>query len=672
MTAAMSLTGIVTLSPSGDTTGATDLANLQAALTTAANNLILPPLASARVFQNEIVFLPGVYFFTSTIALPASTTASGLVLSAYKAGLAWLDYNPATSQPMFTNQAILGLTFRGLEFSSHDQNSGFINHQEQAGLSNIQSPFIDQCSFQGFKYMCRFTGGNNNSENRWNQVSASHCGAWAYTPALANCSITSGSSTITIRNAGQGDVQTGDTGTLSVAVAPLTTHTQYYVINAQPLANPPTFELSTTAPGTTQTPVVFTAAGTPQFQNANDQFLNYNFAGICQHDNGIGPIINLSFGGGVTIEHFDCSAFSPTSPCTFVGSISGNTLTVSSITGGSLAIGQLLEGIAGTPILAGTFIQAFGTGTGGIGTYTVAPSQTVASGTSMMVVVPLVNLLNTTHAGGVTSYNCNHMRIEFTNNVGRRMFSQWGGGGVIIENDIDESSQADSRLATNINAVYAPGNAAFPTIKVMNSSLAGQNAMVAFGDSFNFSQSILYENISLLNQTTARAFMLTPSGNVNIVGFPIVEFNKIYNGGSVSGTFKRIPDCTLNGLLSSGSSLVQRSGSLLNQNELPANGDSVEVQFPQGALALSLTINIPASSATGAFSYTLQTTESTPTVLATITGTSAGAALSETIALTPGPFFMGTLAQAQLKLTDTETRTTSVTVNALLLNYVGG
>jgi hypothetical protein len=65
----------------------------------------------------------------------------------------------------------------------------------------------------------------------------------------------------------------------------------------------------------------------------------------------------------------------------------------------------------------------------------------------MMVVVPLVNLLNTTHAGGVTSYNCNHMRIEFTNNVGRRMYAQWGSG-VIIENDIDESSQSFQRPAT--------------------------------------------------------------------------------------------------------------------------------------------------------------------------------------------------------------------------------
>jgi hypothetical protein len=669
----MSSTGIVTLSPSGDTTGATDLANLQAALTMLANNLILPPLAAQEVYQSEIVFLPGVYFFTSTIALPTAR-ASGLVLSAYRAGLAWLDYNPASSQPMFTNTHVLGLTFRGLQFSSHDENSGFINHQEQAGTSNIQSPFLDQCAFMGFKYMCRFTGGNNNSENRWNNVTASKCGTWVLVPALANCSMTSGSSTITITNPGQGDVQTGDTGTLLTAVAPLTTGTSYFVINANPNANPPTFELSTTGLATTQTPVVFTAAGTPQFQNTTDQFLNYNFAGICQHDNGIGPIINLSMGGGVTIEHFDCSSYSPPSPCTFVGGISGQTLTVSSITSGTLAIGELLEGVSGTPIVAGTFITAFGTGTGGTGTYTVSVTQTVSTGTSMMVVVPLVNLLNTAHAGGVTSYNCNHMRIEFTNNVGRRMFSQWGSG-AIIENDIDESSQALQRPATNINAVYSITNLAGPTIRVMNSSLAGQNAVVTTGNNFQFGSSILYENITLLQQTTARGFMLTPTNDSspNVAGIPVIEFSKLLNPSSASGTFKTISDCTMNGLLSAGASLVQRSGSIINNDGvLPDSGNSIEVQFPQGALALSVTINIPASSATGAFSYTLETTESTPTVLARITGSNAGAAFAETVALTPGPFFMGTLAQAQLKLTDTETRATTVRVNALLLNYVGG
>ena len=64
----------------------------------------------------------------------------------------------------------------------------------------------------------------------------------------------------------------------------------------------------------------------------------------------------------------------------FVGSISGTTLTVTSITSGAIALGQT---ITGTGVSAGTTIVAFKSGAGGnineAGTYTVNINQTVAS-----------------------------------------------------------------------------------------------------------------------------------------------------------------------------------------------------------------------------------------------------------------------------------------------------
>lgn len=69
---------------------------------------------------------------------------------------------------------------------------------------------------------------------------------------------------------------------------------------------------------------------------------------------------------------------------TFVGSISGTTLTVSSVVSGTLDTGQLITGpgvSASPPGSAATYITALGTGTGGAGTYTVSVSQTVASST---------------------------------------------------------------------------------------------------------------------------------------------------------------------------------------------------------------------------------------------------------------------------------------------------
>jgi hypothetical protein len=64
----------------------------------------------------------------------------------------------------------------------------------------------------------------------------------------------------------------------------------------------------------------------------------------------------------------------------FMGSISGTTLTVTSVQQGTLAVGQRVVGmLANSGVVVSTNITALGTGSGGIGTYTVNNSQTVAS-----------------------------------------------------------------------------------------------------------------------------------------------------------------------------------------------------------------------------------------------------------------------------------------------------
>lgn len=60
------------------------------------------------------------------------------------------------------------------------------------------------------------------------------------------------------------------------------------------------------------------------------------------------------------------------------GSIATTVLTVTAVTSGTLGIGSVLSG---SGVTAGTTITALGTGTGGVGTYTVSVSQTAASTT---------------------------------------------------------------------------------------------------------------------------------------------------------------------------------------------------------------------------------------------------------------------------------------------------
>jgi hypothetical protein len=69
---------------------------------------------------------------------------------------------------------------------------------------------------------------------------------------------------------------------------------------------------------------------------------------------------------------------STAAPAIVTADISGTTMTVSAVTSGTLQIGQTIEGAG---VTNGTIIKAFGTGSGGTGTYTVSASQTVASTT---------------------------------------------------------------------------------------------------------------------------------------------------------------------------------------------------------------------------------------------------------------------------------------------------
>jgi hypothetical protein len=70
------------------------------------------------------------------------------------------------------------------------------------------------------------------------------------------------------------------------------------------------------------------------------------------------------------------------------GSIAGTTLTITVATTGTLAVGSIIEG---TGVTVGTSITALGTGTGGVGTYTVSVSQNASStaiSSAIIVTVP--------------------------------------------------------------------------------------------------------------------------------------------------------------------------------------------------------------------------------------------------------------------------------------------
>jgi hypothetical protein len=106
------------------------------------------------------------------------------------------------------------------------------------------------------------------------------------------------------------------------------------------------------------------------------------------------------FGGIFVVTAASGNTFSfalPTS--TFNGSVSGTTLTVTNVTSGSIYVGQV---ITGGGITAGTTITGLLSGTGGLGTYTISSSQTIAS-TTLTTSFPTVPY--TAVIGGVAKSN---------------------------------------------------------------------------------------------------------------------------------------------------------------------------------------------------------------------------------------------------------------------------
>jgi hypothetical protein len=85
------------------------------------------------------------------------------------------------------------------------------------------------------------------------------------------------------------------------------------------------------------------------------------------------------------------AAFSGSSlEASFVGSIDGTTLTVTELISGALSVGQTLSDLTGN-MLANTKITGIGSGTGGVGTYTVDLNQNVLS-ENMTSAAPIQNI----------------------------------------------------------------------------------------------------------------------------------------------------------------------------------------------------------------------------------------------------------------------------------------
>jgi hypothetical protein len=89
--------------------------------------------------------------------------------------------------------------------------------------------------------------------------------------------------------------------------------------------------------------------------------------------------VNGTYSSNTSYERLKIAWERSSADCVFIGTITNNILTVTSVISGALAVGQI---ITGTSLPAGQRITALGTGTGGPGTYTLAFNSTIATSTT--------------------------------------------------------------------------------------------------------------------------------------------------------------------------------------------------------------------------------------------------------------------------------------------------
>jgi hypothetical protein len=558
------------LNPSGDTSGVIDTAALLSAYQLAISAPAVEPGGSAFGGYAVIAFNAGIFYINAPYTMMSGLThgptvkMAGLKFKGAGSDLTWIVYSPSTPGPLCYNRLIGNVQFEGITFYGNSTTSDFYQASEQGGQSNIQYFNHSDCTWKNsWQNIVLPSGGNNISEWRWDRCTidpgAGTIANWLYMPASANCTITSGNSTLAMTNI-NGGFAVGQTTVFGTTVGNILAATNYFIVAASPTG----IQVSNTFMGTPITP---NANGNSLATNGTDQALNFWWT-KCKFWDMKGPWINASFGGQFNIDDCDISKNAPTS-----------------------------------------------------NTY-------------------IFNLLGQPNANGVQIFRANGLRIEHFTDFSLLMNSNWNSGNISFVN-LDQSSQVASRNPANVmcnfNFVNQPG----PIITFRDSMLSGVHNYVCNGSNFFFQNEIYYGTSTLMQNNSAANFV-TVTNNGNSGGFPRIRFRKCRNLNS-AGTvgYHEVVDTDLFWNKScAGQTELQLISLLSSNSDWPFNGGQFQTRLPINAVITRIRFwNPTGSGAGGAYSYSIQTMEATPTVLMTVSGANASTPIPSTAMVTVTPNF---------------------------------
>ncbi len=307
---------IVHLTPTGDTSGALDTANLRAAYALAAVGSRVVTGESDPCGTTTIGFGHGTFYINAAQAMMSASTPTGkidgLTFRGQGSDLTTIVYTPSSSGPLCLNQRWLVVKFEGITFLGNDANSDFLDSFEQGGLTNIQDYRFTDVTWNGsWQNIHLLTGANNNSEWKWNECTVSATIAnWLYIPGSQTGTFTNGSSEIALTNTA-GAFAAGSTISFATTVGSgggqIIAGTTYFIV----VATTTYIEVSATSGGSAIVSNATTGA-TSVATIAADQFLNFWWKNCKFWSVANGSWINSSYGGHFDIQACDISNNIPT------------------------------------------------------------------------------------------------------------------------------------------------------------------------------------------------------------------------------------------------------------------------------------------------------------------------------------------------------------------------
>lgn len=233
----------------------------------------------------------------------------------------------------------------------------------------------------------------------------------------------------------------------------------------------------------------------------------------------------------------------------------------------------------------------------------------------------LFNLGSSATAGdGVQSLDIFGCRFELKNDDAKFLYCEWDIGAVTLVG-CDFSSQRTARTDTAPMAKFVNVNNMGPLIGFYNSQLIGVIEFHYNSASYNYPQRILFENCEFTESATFdAAFSFTAvSAHTNKGGIPVIRLRNC----RCRDAENMATDADINWQFNTVATTTRKIVSLKNADgKLPFAGDTtVDAYLPLNAVILDIRLYVPAGDVTegDAATFTVQTTEGSPTELFTVT-----------------------------------------------------